>query len=141
MKDKHLWVGYLTLSNKKVLVASDARVDSANSKNMLLYNQERDEIVEYSREIIQPKLKAAPEADYDAGTMAAAFQKALRKKFPNLYRVIFTPGAGGAASRKKKSAPSYEAEEAVEVEMDASFDMDDDDVGEDDEDEAFEDKD
>jgi len=91
MKNKHLWVGYLTLPDKKkTLVASDKRVKTGKAKTIFLYNQARDQIIEYEREIIQPKLKNAPETDYDVAKMTASYKKALKKKLPNLYRVIFS---------------------------------------------------
>lgn len=134
MKDNNLWVGYLTLANKKVLVASDDRVDTGNRKTIFLYNQERKEIVEYSREIIQDKLKDAPAGDYSDKEIATAYQQALRKAKPNLYRVVFTPNAGGSAipkEKKSKVAASTDAAMTDDVEIDDSFEMEEDEVSDD----------
>ncbi len=137
MKDKHLWVGYLTLASKKILVASDDRVDTGNRKTIFLYNQERNELVEYSREIIQAKLKDAPAADYNSEEIANAYQKALRKAKPNLYRVVFAPSTGGSAipAEKKSTAVAgaddsdggvIDTDDDIEVSDDESSDDDDD---------------
>jgi hypothetical protein len=131
MKNKHLWVGYLTLPDKKkTLVASDDRVETGKSSTIFLYNQERDQLVEYNREIIEAKLKDAPEEDYDAKKMADAYKKALRTKLPNLYRVIFAPNSGIRAPVKEKKAAVIADDDDIEI--DDSFDMDDDDSGDDD---------
>lgn len=131
MKDKNLWVGYLSLANKKTLVASDERVDTGNRKTIFLYNQDRNDIVEYSREIIQAKLSDAPESDYNTDAIASAFQKALRKSMPNLYRLVFTPNAGGSSlPKEKRAAPAPSDDEGMGGEVgfdDEGFDMDDDD--------------
>lgn len=127
MKNKHLWVGYLTLADKKkTLVASDDRVETGKSTTIYLYNQERDQIVEYNREIIAAKLKDAPEADYDAQTISDAYIKALQNKLPNLYRVIFTPNAGMRVTSNAKKA-DINNDDDDDIEIDDSFDMDDDD--------------
>lgn len=133
MKNKNLWVGYLTQTNKKILVASDDRVDTGNRKTIFLYNQDRNEIVEYSREIIQAKLKDAPAEDYNAEKMAAAYQQALRKAVPNLYRVIFTPNSGGGAKPAGKKSTATIGDDAMgdDIEIDDSFDSGDDDGTED----------
>jgi len=131
MKNKHLWVGYLTLADKKkTLVASDDRVETGKSTTIYLYNQERDQIVEYNREIIESKLQDAPEADYDAKTISDAYIKALQNKLPNLYRVIFTPNAGMRMPASEKKAVINDDDDDIEI--DDSFDMDDDDDDDDD---------
>ena len=134
MKDKHLWVGYLALANKKVLVASDDRVDTGNRKTIFLYNQERNELVEYSREIIQTKLKDAPAADFNTEEISNAYQKALRKAKPNLYRVVFAPSSGGSAlPTEKKTAAVASGGDRDDIEVDISDDIE---VSDDDSDDA-----
>lgn len=136
MKDKNLWVGYLTLAAKEILVASDDRVDTGNHKTLFLYNRERNEIVEYSREIIEAKLMDAPIEDYNAKEIAAAYQQALRKAKPNLYRVVFTPNAGGSSIPKEKKpavAVASDDDEGMgdDGDIDDSFTLGDDDANDD----------
>ena len=126
MKDKHLWVGYLTLANKKILVASDDRVDTGNRKTIFLYNQDRNELVEYSREIIQSKLKDAPAADFNPDEIGNAYQKALRKAKPNLYRVVFAPAsAASVLPSEKKSSATANRDDDVGFDTDSEVDLDD----------------
>lgn len=137
MKNKHLWVGYLTMADKKkTLVASDDRVETGKSSTIFLYNQERGQIVEYNREIIEAKLKDAPEADYDAKKMSDAYKKALQAKLPNLYRVIFTPNSGlrAPAKEKKTALVTDDDDDNDDFEIDDNFEIDDDDndIGDDD---------
>lgn len=138
MKNKHLWVGYLTMPNNgKTLVASDARVETGKSKTVFLYNQERDKIVEYSRDIIEPKLQNAPAAEYDSKKIAAAYKKALRNKLPNLYRIIFSPNSGVLTPAKKQ--PTETLSDDDDIKIDDDFEIDDDDVSDDNENYDFED--
>ncbi|MDH5179998.1 MAG: hypothetical protein OEY07_10045 [Gammaproteobacteria bacterium] len=130
MSDKHLWVGYLTLGGKQILVAGDDRVETRNHKTMYLYNQDRDAIVEYSKDVIQAKLADAPAAGYVESEIADAYQRALSKAHPNLYRIIFKPGTGGAVKTKQKKPPIPvdDNDDGMDddIEIDESFDMDDD---------------
>jgi hypothetical protein len=131
MKNQNLWVGYLTMPDKKkTLVASDNRVETGKSSTIFLYNQERDQIVEYNREIIKAKLKDAPEADYDAENMAEAYKKALNTKLPNLYRVIFTPNLGVRVPAKAKKTAVVADDDDIEI--DDSIELDDEDTNDDD---------
>lgn len=140
MKNKHLWVGYLTLADKKkTLVASDERVETGKPKTLYLYNQERDQIIEYGRDIIQAKLKDAPEADYDAAKITAAYKKALKSKLPNLYRVVFTPNSGTRAPVKEEKPAAIIDDDDDDIELDDSFDFEDDDSNDDEVDDDFED--
>jgi hypothetical protein len=133
MKNKHFWVGYLTMGDKKrTLVARDERVETGKSSTVFLYNQERDQIVEYNREIIEAKLSDAAEVDYDAKKMIDAYKKALRNKLPNLYRIIFTPNSGVRAAAKEKKVEVTEDDD--EIELDDNFIDIDDDLDDDDED-------
>lgn len=130
MKNKNLWVGYLTMPDKKkTLVASDNRVETGKSSTIYLYNQERDQIVEYSHEIIKAKIKDAPEADYDAGKIAKAYKNALRNKVPNLYRVIFTANSGVHVPVKEKKTDVFADDDDIEI--DDSIEIDDDDFDDD----------
>lgn len=132
MKNKHLWVGYLTLSDKKkTLVASDERVETGKPKTLFLYNQERDQIIEYSREIIQAKLKDAPEVDYDSKKMSAAYKKALKTKLPNLYRIIFAANAGVQTPVKEKETASI-TDDDDDIDIDDNFATHDDDISDED---------
>ena len=131
MNDKHLWVGYLTQKDKQVLVASDSRVETGNPKTIFLYNQERNALVEYSKEIITPKLKDADSSDYNASAIGKAYQNALRSSNPNLYKVVFTPSSGGSAVlAEKKTSPKPVNDEIddsdIDVDVELDIDVDDD---------------
>ncbi len=57
MSEKHYWFGYLEAGEKSTPVLRDNRIDTGNSDTIYLFNLKRNEILEYRREIIEPKLR------------------------------------------------------------------------------------
>lgn len=52
-----LWYGYLEAGNKSSAVIRDDRLDTGSHKTVFLFNLERKQIIEYTREIVDPKLR------------------------------------------------------------------------------------
>ncbi len=57
MKKSGFWLGYLDAGSKSSAVLRDADLDTGNPKTVFLFNLERDAIIEYSREIVDAKLR------------------------------------------------------------------------------------
>jgi hypothetical protein len=57
MNGKQTWYGYLEAGSKSSPVAIDSRWDTGNPKTQFIFNMARREILEYSREIVTPKLR------------------------------------------------------------------------------------
>lgn len=83
------WFGYLDSPKGKTLVVRNSLVDAENKKSIFLYNTQRDALVEYSREIIEPKLVLANEGEYEADKLEKAYKRALREKRPNTYNLLY----------------------------------------------------
>ncbi|MGB5539223.1 MAG: hypothetical protein WBO37_03955 [Gammaproteobacteria bacterium] len=58
-----LWYGYLNAGARSSPVLRDARLDTGNPKTLYLFNLVRGEILEYAREIVEPKLRELKPAE------------------------------------------------------------------------------
>ncbi len=75
----NLWYGYLDVGEKSSAVIRDDRLDTGNHKTLFLFNLARGQILEYTREIVEPKLrelKASEAGMIDA--LNAAYGEARR---------------------------------------------------------------
>jgi len=124
MSDKHFWFGYLEAGEKSSPVLRDSRIDTGNSATLYLFNLKRNEILEYRREIIEPKLR---ELKADEASVCAELQKAYGEA-----RSQFTPRAGaanlsaGKAGKKTQLAANDDLDDDEDV---VDFTGDDDDAG------------
>ncbi|MCW8887647.1 MAG: hypothetical protein OQK25_01145, partial [Gammaproteobacteria bacterium] len=48
---------YLNAGDKSTAVVLDASIDTCNEQTIYLYHQQRGEIVEFRRDIVEPKLR------------------------------------------------------------------------------------
>jgi len=74
------WYGFLQAGKKSSPVVRDARLTTKNPKTLYLFNHVQGKFLEYSREIVEPKLRELPPDDNLLGELKAAF-KAARKAF------------------------------------------------------------
>lgn len=125
MKNKELWYGFLEAGAKSSPVLISSILDTNNEKTVYLYNLNRDAIIEYQRQIVEPKIRElkADEADLIeelvSGYKVAKKNFAARSKKP----IINTP-----APKQEKAAqnPLHEDPlDSVDVD-DESFPFDDD---------------
>ena len=97
MKDKSVWFGYLEAGSKSSPVARDPQLETTKSTTMYLYNLNRQEFIEYNREIVEPKLREFTPAEAElCKQLETAFKKA-RKNFK---------GSGGINLAKTAPAPA-----------------------------------
>jgi hypothetical protein len=82
-RNTKLWYGYLEAGEKSSHIAMDSTMDTGKPKTVYVFNLKRDQILEYSREIIEPKLRELHESEFD---MLAELKKAFNKA-----RKAFTP--------------------------------------------------
>src|SRR3569623_3036346 len=55
--DKQVWYGYLEAGNKSTAEVLDRTLTTGNPETLYLFNLARGEILEYSRKIVEPKLR------------------------------------------------------------------------------------
>ena len=100
MSDKHCWYGYLEAGSKSSPVLTDASLDSGNPKTQFIFNLLRGEILEYSREIVSPKLRELkPDEAALADELKAAYQKVRPGFRGRIGRGLDSGPRGRAASR------------------------------------------
>lgn len=57
MSKNSIWYGYLEAGDKSSAVVMDERLETGNPDTIYLFNLARKEIIQYSRNIAQPKLR------------------------------------------------------------------------------------
>lgn len=73
MSKNSFWYGYLEAGEKSSAVLLDPGLDSGNRKTMLLFNLGRNQIIEYTRDIVAPKLR---ELSASESTLVSALESA-----------------------------------------------------------------
>ena len=76
-----LWYGYLNAGTRSSPVLKDARLDTGNPKTLYLFNLIRGEILEYTREIVEKKLRELKPAESGFIAELDAGYKEARRNF------------------------------------------------------------
>jgi hypothetical protein len=129
MSDNALWYGYLEAGERSTPVLRDRRLITGNPKTIYLYNLKRSAILEYTREIVEPKLrelKADERAVIDG--LIGGYTEARNKFQPRGAKIANLPQKGGAGrprlreehdERQDFGGKSEEGIEAVDWEEEA----------------------
>lgn len=115
MSKNDIWYGYLQAGEKSSPVVRDDSIESKSRGTIYLYNHKRDTILEYSREIVESRLRELGPDDVPLDELKSAF-KAARKVFM----------AGRTIKKWEKEAPV--AVTPVTTEPDIDSDSEDDDI-------------
>ena len=83
MSKDSLWFGYLEIGEKSSPVAQDPKLLTGKPDTIYLFNLQRNAIVEYKRDIVEPKLR-------ELNGKEAALTKELKKAFNKAVKE-FTP--------------------------------------------------
>ena len=78
MSKNETWYGFLQAGNKSSPVVRDARLETKNPKTIYLFNYVRGKFLEYSREIVEPKLQDLPADDKLLKELKSAFRTARK---------------------------------------------------------------
>jgi hypothetical protein len=120
VKKNEVWYGYLDAGEKSTPVVLDPTLNTANPKTVYLFNLARGEILEYRREIVEPKLRELNPGDASGlDELRAAYGQAQRGFTSRGSRILNLPERRAAAAAARKPD---EAEEEI--------DFDDEDLGE-----------
>lgn len=119
MSNNNIWYGFLEAGEKSTPVVRDLSLETENAKTVFLYNFARGIFLEYSLEIVEPKLRALKPGDISPEELENAF-KAARKQL----------NTGRLASKLKSAAAPTAAAAATAVEAndeedDVELDMED----------------
>ena len=78
-KNSPVWYGYLQAGDRSSPVIRDDRLDTGNHKTLYLFNLSRNMILEYSRDVVEPKLRELkPDEAANIQELDNAYKKARR---------------------------------------------------------------
>ncbi|MGB5607247.1 MAG: hypothetical protein WBN51_12065 [Gammaproteobacteria bacterium] len=80
MSKNDIWYGFLQAGKKSSPVVRDSRLKTKNPKTIYLFNYTQGKFLEYSREIVEPKLQELRSDDNFLNELKIAF-KTARKIF------------------------------------------------------------
>lgn len=104
MSENAFWYGYLEAGAKSSPVLRDRRLITGNPKTIYLYNHKRGTILEYSRDIVEVKLRELEPRDSIIDEMTAAYTEARNKFRPRGAKVANLPERGGASKPPRREA-------------------------------------
>jgi hypothetical protein len=108
-KRQSLWFGYLEAGAKGSPVVRDHSIDTGSPATIYLFNLEKGRILEYRRDIAEPKLRELnPEESKRLAKMRAAYAKARENFTP---RVIVRPPRRVPKAEPEPEIPDFEADE------------------------------
>lgn len=118
MSEKECWYGYLEAGPKGSLVVMDPGLSTGNGKTIYLFNLERQRILEYSRVVVEGKLRPLTPAERPlVASLQSAYAQAKSGFSPRGGRAFGVPDRGPVARRRREESlgdsDEYE-EEAVE---------------------------
>ena len=104
------WYGYMDAGEKSSAMVLDGRLSTGNPGTVYLFNLKRNEILEYKREIVEPKLREFSEKEKKLlAELKSAFNKA---------RKGFTPRAAAKIANTPERAAPPEPKPVPEVAVD-----------------------
>jgi hypothetical protein len=115
MSKNDVWYGYLEAGEKSSPVVRDMSLETKSTGTVYLYNHTRGGILEYSREIVEPKLRELNSEDIPLNELRSAF-RAARKAFL----------AGETTKKRGEETPASSTSVSKEldtVDDDFSFDL------------------
>ena len=128
-KKSKIWYGYLEAGAKSSPVLMDPKLDTGSSDTMYLYNLKRDQILEYQRALIEPKLRGLNGKDaVTVEALTKAFNK-IRKEFTPRHSSSKTIVDAPAVPAKKTQEPDIDLEgvDDTDIDLDDDIDLDSDD--------------
>ncbi len=129
MSNTQIQCKYLEAGAKSSAVVYDPGLSTSNDQTIYLYHQQRNQIIEYRRDIVEPKLR---ELSGDESQVTIALQQAYQKA-----KAGFSPRGAASLEIPVKAAASKATirRQTEDEEMDGDIDLIDDDDLLDDEDE------
>ena len=110
-----LWYGYLEAGKRSSPVIRDDRLDTGSSKTVFLFNLERSEILEYSRDVVEPKLRELKSGEAKMiKALDAAYAEARRNFKDRRARPLNIPEHGGSARRPAEPQDDEDIDEFID---------------------------
>jgi hypothetical protein len=110
-----LWYGYLEAGNRSSPVIRDERLDTGSKKTVFLFNLARGEILEYSRDVVEPKLRELKSSEAKSlKKLDAAYAEARRNFKDHRVRPLNIPEKGSSGRRPVESQNDDEIDEFID---------------------------
>jgi hypothetical protein len=110
-----LWYGFLEAGNRSSAVIRDEKLETGSAKTMFLFNLERREILEYSRDVVEPKLRELKSAEAKLiKELDAAYVEARRNFKDRRARTLNIPEHGAAARRPMESQGDEDVDDYID---------------------------
>ena len=130
MSKHKLWFGILEAGSKSSPVAIDRNMESNEKNSIFIYNHNRKEILKYSRDVVESKLRELNAKEKELETeLKKGFSDSLKTFKYKIPKISDTATKSAAASNVKKPVEEPEVE-ISDVDDDDSWD-DSDDVSDD----------
>jgi hypothetical protein len=126
-KQSTLWFGYLEAGKKASLVVRDATLDTGTPSTIYLFNQKKGKILEYRRDIVEPKLRELKAKEGDSvELLEEEFERARTGFVPRVARrpVSLPPPR---KKRRDEETPDIEVDDDVPIIIDDEDDDEDED--------------
>jgi len=131
MSKHKLWFGILEAGSKSSPVAIDRNMESSERNSIFIYNHNRKEILKYSRDVVESKLRELNAKEKDLETeLKKGFSDSLKTFKYKIPKISETGTKGPAASKVSKPVEEPEVEISGLDDDDDSWD-DSDDVSDD----------
>jgi hypothetical protein len=110
-----LWYGYLEAGNRSSPVIRDERLDTGSTKTVFLFNLERGEILEYSRDVVETKLRdLKPSEAKMIKKLDTAYAEVRRNFKDRRARPLNIPEHGSSARRPVETQDDDEIDEFID---------------------------
>jgi hypothetical protein len=110
-----IWYGYLEAGSRSSPVIRDERLDTGSTKTVFLFNLERGEILEYSRDVVEPKLRELKSSEAKTvKKLDAAYAEARCDFKDRRARPMNIPEQGGATRRPVEPQDDDEIDEFID---------------------------
>jgi len=105
MSKRKLWFGNLEAGSKSSPIVIDYEMETGEKNAIFIYNHSRKEILKYSRDVVEPKLRelTAKEKDLEA-ELKKAFGEAMKNFKFKTPKAMDAPGKTAAKSKPAKPA-------------------------------------
>lgn len=108
MSKNSFWYGYLEAGDKSSAVLGDPDLDTGNRKTMFLFNLARNQILEYNREIVEPKLRELRSGEEELAKGLDKAYDSARRSFAAARRNLSSVPESGPAPRAAAAARNTE---------------------------------
>lgn len=123
MSKNDIWYGYLKAGEKSSPVVRDMSLETNSKSTVYLYNHKKGAILEYAREIVEPKLCELNSEDTPLDEIRSAFN-AARKAFLS-GRIVRKWEKDTPADSTPVSSKSDTEDDKISIDLDDEFDADD----------------